>query len=269
MKKVVEDSEVLPNFFCKVFQDMDSDKTIVCEISERRNDIKMIQTIAANYVLVNYNGSGYDDIILNYLLKNPDATNEQLYLLSKAVIDKDYEYYKPWKYGKTFDSIDVMTMLASSALRVSLKHLQVITQWHKVQEFEVDWDAPLPLEDFDKCIEYCINDVELLKHVCKLKKKDFENREKINEITSIDTRSMDGVNIGVALLMQEYTKVTGHKEFKERFLYNNRKPAKKLPEKLKYTYLGNLTLSECIFPNIKFQTKEFQNVLDAYNTMTF
>jgi hypothetical protein len=268
MKKIVFDKEVLPNFYCCVFQDLDSDKTIVCEISERRNDIKMLQTIAANYTLIGYNSEHYDNIIYNYLLKNPDTTNEELYLLSKSIIDKDYEYYKPWKYGKTFDSIDVMTMLASSALRVSLKHLQVITQWHKVQEFEVDWDAPLPLEDFDKCIEYCINDVESLKHVCKLKKKDFDNREKINQITSIDTRSMDGVNIGISILMQEYSKRTGHTELKDRHVYSNRKPHI-IPNYFNVKYIGNLTMKECIFPNIKFTTPEFQKVLKAYQTMTF
>lgn len=268
MKKIVYDIEVLPNFFVGVFLDLETNRYVTCEISERKNDIVLLKKIFKHYTVIGYNNHHYDDIVCNFILTENNITNQGIYTISKAIIKNNYDIYKKYKYNKPFDSIDLMKMLASSALRVSLKHLQVITKWEKVEEFEVDWDSPLDIKLFDKCIDYCINDVKSTAHVCKLKNKDFVNREKINLLTNVDTRSMDGVNIGISLLMEKYKEVTGETEFNKRFVYSNRLPGK-IPDYLDVTYLGNLTIKECILPNVKFHTPEFQKVLESYKNMTF
>ncbi len=270
MKKIVYDIEVLPNLFLAVFIDLETDKEVVCEISNRKNDIKLLLKILKNYTLIGYNNHHYDDVVCSYIMNTPvkKLTNYNIYRISKAIINNEKEIYSKYTNNKKIDSIDLMTMLASSALRVSLKHLQVITQWEKVQEFEVDWDSELDESQFDECIEYCKNDVRSTKHVCTLKSKDFANRERINTLSKEDTRSMDGVNIGVSLLMQEYSQKTGHDKFTERGIFRNVRPAT-MPNYYTYIDMGNLEFKDCIFPNIEFKTPHFQKVLKSYQDMTF
>lgn len=82
--------------------------------------------------------------------------------MSQIVIDKNsnFELWKEYKYTKNFLSIDLLTMLFSKALRVSLKEIQVTMQYKNVEEFVVDWKQDLLEKDMDRLISYNINDVE-------------------------------------------------------------------------------------------------------------
>lgn len=204
---VIYDLEVLPNYFCGVFEAIDSDKCIVYEISENRNDSALIKAMASNFTLVGYNNHHYDDVFINFLFKEKVITNEKLYYLSSLLVkrkeslrDEEKQFLNKYKYNKPFDSIDVLTMLASSKLRVSLKHLQVKIKWHRVQDYEVDWTKSLPCSDWGTLIDYCKNDVKSLKAVVKAKEKDFILRDQIQQKYGLDFRSMDGVKIAETLL---------------------------------------------------------------------
>ena len=210
--KVITDIECLPNFFCIVFAELDGEGIIAYEISSRRDDREYIIATILAYTLLAYNSHHYDDILMNYLIHSPDCTNYDLYLISKAIIDGDRDTIRPYKYNKPFDSIDVMTMIASSKLRVSLKHLQVVTNWHNVEEFECDWNEPLPEERWDDCIDYCKNDVLSLKHVCKLLKKDFELREYVQERKGFECRSMSPVSIAEMDMANAVAKKLGYSD---------------------------------------------------------
>jgi len=265
-KLIVYDLEVLPNFFCGVFEAVDTDRVVVCEISERRNDIALFKTIASNYTLVGYNNHGYDDIFMNKILNSDSVTNEELYELSRCIVtkkesrtDKEKKTINKWKYINDpkqlkVDSIDVMTMLASSKLRVSLKHLQVKTKWKKVQDFEVNWTKPLPIEQFDTCISYCKNDVSSLKHVVKKKEKDFKLRKDIQAKYGLDFRSMDGVKIAETLLCTHIAESKGL-DVKE-FMYE---PNERITK---------IEIAPLINDFISFKTKPFQQVLEYFKSKT-
>jgi len=212
--KIVFDTEVFRNYFCAVFFDTVNKKILVWEKAKRNvpytskqykcndkkypvvysNDIKLLLKIS-KYELIGYNNHNYDDVMLNAALKG--AGNLELYKLSKSIINGTID----WKSKRnSLNTIDLMSMLASSKLRVSLKHLQVTTKWYNVEDFECDWDAELPETEFNSCIDYCINDVLSTNHIVKLKAKDFELREKVLDRYSLDCRSKDGVKLGIEIL---------------------------------------------------------------------
>ena len=256
--KVITDVECTSNFFCIVFAELDGEGIIAYEISSRRDDREYIIATILAYTLLAYNSHHYDDILMNYLIHNPDCTNHDLYLISKAIIDGDRDTIRPYKYNKPFDSIDVMTMIASSKLRVSLKHLQVVTNWHNVEEFECDWNKPLPEERWDDCIDYCKNDVLSLKHVCKLLKKDFELREFVQETTGIECRSKDPVKIAEYAMSEAIAKGLGYKST-DVFIRETVKSN---------TPFDKIEVKDLLYDFIEFKTPLFQEVLESYRNLT-
>lgn len=259
MKKkdlVVYDIECLPNFFCMCFESSWSTDKILIEISSRRDDRLKLKSITNHYTLVGYNSSGYDDLLTQMVLSDVNATNKELYSLSRAIVKRDFdnELLKKYRHKRTFDSIDIMTLLASSKLRVSLKHLQVRINWHKVQDFEVNWDKPLPQDKWDECIDYCFNDVSSLKAVLKLKEKDLDLRDQIQNKYGLDFRSMDGVKIAETMLCSHI--------------------AKGLDMDLKtFMFQDNVRVDEVIVKDIindfvSFKTSSFNKVLDYFKSKT-
>lgn len=59
-----------------------------------------------------------------------------------------------------FESMDLLTMLFSTKLRVSLKAMQVTMCFHNVQEYDGDFNQYLPTTEIEKMIAYNINDVD-------------------------------------------------------------------------------------------------------------
>jgi len=256
--KVCYDIECVPNFFCIVFSPLDSDKVVSYEISERRDDRDQIKKVAEGYKLIGYNSHGYDDIMLRFLFDNMDCNNMDLYRMSKAIISKDRDTVNNYKYKKGLESIDIMTFLASSKLRKSLKHLQVVIKWHNLEEFEVDWDAELPKDRWDPCISYCVNDVLSLKAVCKELTKGFALREFVHEQTGLNVESLDPVKIAEYTMSQSIAKGLGMEvDWFMRKTVNENVP------------VGNIVVKDLLFPFIKFKTARFNAVLDVYKGLEF
>ena len=234
------------------------------EISKRRNQRKQIVLIINNYNLISYNGNNYDDILLNYINEAPDCDERSINVLSQAIIKygrtKDeniLNIYKPFKYGLV-NSQDVMTMLASSKIRVSLKHLQVIIKWENVQEFECDWTVDLPEARWDECIKYCENDVLSLEAVCLQLEKDFQLRDFVEKQTGLDVKSKDPVKIAEYTMCKAITGLTGRNlDRKMRQMANNN------------TRISRVVVKDLILPFIKFDTPVFQDLLYKYRTLSF
>lgn len=266
-KKVVYDIESLPNFFCVVFSELDGDRVFSYEISKYKNDHRRILTQLHHYEMIGYNNHGYDDVLMNYIVDNPNCTAEDINKLSQAIIalgrDRRDEtlkkFVRKYKHGRYFKSRDIMTMLASSKLRVSLKQLQVMINWHNVEEFECDWEAPLPEELWTPCIRYCVNDVLSLKAVCHYLKKDFTLRDYVHAQTGFDVFSKDPVKIAEFTMADSIAK--GYNEYNtQRFIWDtvsNNKP------------INRVDVGSLILPCIKFKTPLFNKVLDKYKAFKF
>lgn len=196
----VYDIEIFPNLLLIVFKSIHTGEISVVEKSVRRDNTRHLKELVSNNLLIGYNNHEYDDIIINNILANPRITNKELYILSSNIVNR--RRYKKLK-TKSYTSIDMMKMLFSKALRVSLKELQVSMMWYNVLESSVPFDQPVALDIVDKEVfPYCLNDVESTYHLFNLKKDDIKLRLNIKDKYGIDCLSDDPVRIGVDILTE-------------------------------------------------------------------
>lgn len=265
MERVVFDIESLPNYFCIVFSPLESDEVVCFEINDKINQRDEIMATCKAYELIAYNNHSYDDILLNFIAANKEVSAGEINRISQAIISygktrdkKTQAIFKNYKHSMHFKTIDVLTLLASSKLRVSLKHLQVMIKWHNVQEFECDWEVALPQERWDDCLEYCVNDVLSLKAVCIKLKRDFELRDYVHETTGLDVHSKDPVKIAELAMCTAIAK--GLNVPVKTFMWNTVQENKPVDE---------IVVKDLILDIIEFTTPLFQGVLDMYKSLSF
>lgn len=256
---IVFDIEVLKNVFTCTCKNTDTKQITVFEISPRRVDIQGLVTFFyEDYYFVGYNNIHYDNPILNYIIMlynkhyfNSYSTRElteSVFRMSQLVIDKnsDFDLWKEYKYARNFLSIDLLTMLYSKALRVSLKEMQVTMQYKNVEEFVVDWHQDLPEKDIDRLISYNINDVESTEELLYRCKDLLELRIETEKDFGLPCLSLDRVNLGDRLLQLKVMKKTG---LNKKQLENMKSPA------------NYVDLEKVIFPWIKFESPILQKKL--------
>lgn len=260
----VYDIEVFKNVFHCTLLNTETEELLKFECSERKNNIsdmcKLFTT--ANAYFVGYNNIHYDNPIVNYCIEffsNSSYTYskicESIFNMSCVITqDKDaIDSWKRWKYANYFATIDLLTMLYSKALRVSLKEIQVTMMYKNVQEFNVDWNSPLNKYEIDDMIRYNINDVLSTYELLKRCTKDIELRLNIEESYGIHCLSKDSVGIGVDILRKEYIKNTG---IDEKVLMELRSQMDLVP------------LKDVILPNIEFKNPILKDLLEEMKTLT-
>lgn len=253
----VYDIEVFRNVFHCTLLNTETEELIKFECSIRKNNIEeMCKFFKQDTYFVGYNNIHYDNPIINYCIEyfsNSKYTYDKICLsifnLSNIITqDKEnIDRWKRWKYANNFLTVDLLTMLYSKALRVSLKEMQVTMMYKNVQEFNQDWNKNLSTQDIDSMIEYNINDVMSTYELLKRCEKDIQLRLNIEDQYHIHCLSKDGVNIGMQILAEEYMNKTG---ISWDILKNMRSPA------------DIIDLNEIILPIIKYNTPILQDLLN-------
>ena len=216
----VYDIEVFRNVFHCTILNTETEELTKFECSIRKNNLdKMCKFfLQKDRIFIGYNNIHYDNPIINYCIEffsNSNYSYDKICLsifnLSSVITrDKDnIDKWKRWKYANNFATLDLLTMLYSKALRVSLKEMQVTMMYKNVQEFNQDWNDFLAKSDINSIIEYNINDVMSTYELLKRCKEDIQLRLNIEDQYNINCLSKDGVNIGMQILAEEYMKKTG------------------------------------------------------------
>ena len=253
----VYDIEVFRNVFHCTLLNTETEELIKFECSIRKNNIEeMCKFFKQDAYFVGYNNIHYDNPIINYCIEffsNSKYSYSKICLsifnLSNIITqDKDnIDRWKRWKYANNFLTVDLLTMLYSKALRISLKEMQVTMMYKNVQEFNQDWNSNLTENNIDSMIEYNINDVMSTYELLKKCEKDIQLRLNIEDQYHIHCLSKDGVNIGMQILAEEYMNKTG---ISWDILKNMRSPA------------DIIDLNEIILPIIKYNTPILQDLLN-------
>ena len=259
----VYDIEVFRNVFHCTVLNTETMELMKYECSERRNTMEDMCALFVNCdgYFVGYNNIHYDNPIVNYCIEYFSNSRysyqkicESIFNLSNVITqDKDnIDRWKKWKYAKYFNTLDLLTMLYSKALRVSLKEMQVTMMYKNVQEFNHDWSVPLLSKEIDAMIEYNINDVMSTYELLTRCEKDIALRIDIEDNYGIDCLSKDSVGIGVDILKTEYMQQTG---ISWDVLKNLRSPMDMIP------------LKDVILPSISFKHPTLKALLDEMKTL--
>ena len=260
---VVYDIEIFPNVFHCTCKDTEENKLYFFEISDRKNQLTELVDFffyknIGDKMFCGYNNKHYDDVVINYLIDfyykmdtlSYDKVCTSLYNLSNTIItaeEGDTSKFKRWKYAKYFYSMDLLTMLFSSKLRVGLKEMQVTMHYKNVEEYSGDFSQFLPDSEIDSMIKYNINDVESTTELLNRLKDDVQLRLFIEKEYGIDALSMDSVKFGETLLLKKYCEQT---KLSEQYVKTLRSPMDYIP------------LKDVILPFISYKNPKLQDVLE-------
>ena len=171
-KLVFFDVEVYPNLFvvCWKYQGED---TVVKMINPTGQEVEKL----LKFKLVGFNNRRYDNHILyaRYLGYN----NEQLYKLSKKIIDGNVGSMFGEAYNLSYTDI-----YDFSSKKQGLKKFQIeLGIPHK--EIDYPWDQPVDEKNWEKIVDYCVNDVRATEAVFEARKQDFVAREILSELSGL------------------------------------------------------------------------------------
>ena len=260
---VVYDIECFPNVFSITCIHTELNKKIVIEISERKNLkeslSKILQLFSYKQCLwCGYNNKHYDDAIINFIFdKYQYWLNKKysyldicsdIFNLSDIIINsEDISQWKKWKYDKNFKSFDLLTMLFSQKLRVGLKEMEITMQVENVDEYEGDFNKPLPVENIDRMLEYNLHDVENTVELLNRLKEQINLRLGIEKEYGVDVLSKDGMTIGMEILKVKYLEKTGK-------TWDDIKDLK--------SPVDTISMKDIILPNIHYNTPVLNNLLN-------
>ena len=259
---MIYDIEVFPNTFHCVLLNTDNEELYKFEISERKNQIRELVQFFTNpkYLLCGYNNKHYDNVVINYIIDYIDImlcksiydVTLSLFNLSQTIInleDGNISKIKRWKYANYFESMDLLTMMFSSKLRVGLKSMQITMQYQNVQEYSGDFGSFLPKDKIDEMISYNINDVKSTYSLFNylVKNGDIDLRLFIEQEYGFNALSMDSVKFGETLIAK---KVCEELHINKRQLEQMRSP------------MDNIPLKDVILPFIRYKNPKFQEALE-------
>lgn len=254
---IVYDIEVFPNVFSCTLKNTENNQVVVFEISNRKNQVQQLVQFFKNSecLFCGYNNIHYDNPIISFIILNERTIPNDYLKITKKLFDlsdiivnsEDFESWKEYKYANPFDTLDLLTMLFSQKLRVGLKEMQVTMQYKNVQEYEGDFNKPLPDEEIDNMLAYNLNDVLSTEELLNRCQKEINLRIGIQKEFGINVLSKDGMTIGTEILKAKYLEKTGKTWWDIKDL---RSPC------------DIINLNEVIFPFIKFETPVLQSLLD-------
>lgn len=257
---VIYDIEIFPNAFSCTCKNSETKTLVTFEITERKNDLPELVKYfrSEQYMFCGYNNHHYDDVVINYILDYFNILSHKYYIdickslfrLSQIIIEAEegnVGKFRKWMYAKYFYSMDLLTMLFSSKLRVGLKEMQLTMHYPNVQEYGGRFDQWIKLEDLDEMIAYNINDVESTYTLLNRVEGEINLRLFIEEEYGIDALSMDSVKFGETLLLKKYCQATNQSE---QYVKTLRSPMDYIP------------LKDVILPFISYKNPKLQVVLE-------
>lgn len=261
----VYDIEVFPNLFTLAIKNSETKEKRFYEISERQNDLYKIACLFdyKGAIFCGFNCIHYDNCLIHYILMNYDnLITKPVWDLCKELKDisdqlievKDWKFtpLSKYKYANLFKTLDLLTLMFSSKLRVGLKELQVTMNFPNVKEFEGDFNANVKLSDIQNVKFYNYNDIDSTDELLTRLQKDIDLRLAIEDEYKIDALNKDGVNLGMEIIKQRYLAETGlsWKEIKDL-----RSPC------------DNLCLNDIIFDFIEFKTPTLKFILNELKSL--
>lgn len=145
------DVEVFPNLFLVNWKIKGEGNKVVRMINPKPSEIEDL----IKYRLVGFNCRDYDNHMIYACLMG--YNNEQLYRLSKKIINDDRAVSRAAKFGEAFN-LSYTDVYDFSVKKQSLKKWE-IELGIKHHELGLDWDQPVPEELWPKVAEYCDDDV--------------------------------------------------------------------------------------------------------------
>lgn len=247
----VYDIEIYPNIFTIVFRKVSKEREIkIFEISSRRNDLKELILFLKQegIILIGYNNVQFDYPVLHKLLTSKFTSVGSLHTyIQNKIIAVEYSAVPPFKVE--IPQIDLLKIwhYDNAARRCSLKWLEFSLNWYKVQDLPYAPGTVIPEDEFDKLIEYNINDVDFTYEFFTKSINAIKFRVNMSKVLNHDVMNYSDVKIGEFLNRVTYEKLSGipYRDFKNL-----------------QTERHIIQIKDLIPDFVKFKTPEFQSFLE-------
>lgn len=168
------DVEVYPNLFVVCWKYQGSSE-VVRMINPSKHEIEPL----LNMKLVGFNNRRYDNHVLyaRYL----GYSLEALYEWSQKVTSKENSQGE--MFGKAYN-LSYTDIFDFSSKKQGLKQFMIDLKIFKV-EMDIPWDQPVPEDQWERVVEYCVNDVIGTEAVFEDRKQDFVARQILADISGL------------------------------------------------------------------------------------
>lgn len=186
--KYVFDIEVFPNYFCIVLKKLNDDKILIIDSDNFNRQKKLLFDIISKNVLISYAGHGFDDIVINDLLKyrNSNVSRNKLNSEIKIIRSMPKDEYK--NENHEFYSYD---LAYEYNLNLGVKGFEFncgdSIEEQDFANFNYVIKKNIYDEIVDKVIDYCLQDVlateKMYNFIIKEKSNWDEKENLLNIIT--------------------------------------------------------------------------------------
>lgn len=185
--------------------------------------------------------------IINYYKKGKEITNELLFEISQQIINSEQSQI----WNPIIPQLDLFLIwhYNNSARSTSLKWLEFTTRWKKVQDLPYPFHKNIDINNFDKVIEYCYNDVEFTYQFYLESLNAISFRVNMSKKLNHNVMNYSDVKIG------EYINRITYEKLSNRNYYDFKEDR---------TYWNRFYLKHIIPKDIKFKSKIF---IDFYNSI--
>lgn len=258
------DIETFTNYFCAVFINKNEKKTF--EISFRKNELEEFYrfynskniTLAIGFNNVRFDAQVLELILANYhLLKNLscDEVTNSIYGYSQMIIEKsnNKEFLPFMEWKMKVKQLDLYLIYHYNNLNkaTSLKWIEFSINYHKVQDIPLHHSSLITTEsECDLILNYCINDVSATREFA-LKSTDIINLRlsQDSQYPYLNLLNKSDSSVGETLFLHLLSEEMKIDKKELRLLRTNR---------------GSMAVKDLILPFIKFETSEFNSVLEFY-----
>lgn len=264
----VYDIETLGNCFTYSGYNIDTKEVSQFVLHKNKNDwYNLINHLSKLKGQIGFNNVNFDYPIIHYIYSNRfnwpsqynieeiinliykeaqriiEEQNKQSFNISVAikqseVLISQLDLFKLWHYN-------------NKARSQSLKGLEIAMNYPNVMDMPIDHKrTDIRFDEIESILEYNLNDV-LATYQFYLKSIDKINlRKSIKDKYNLPCTNYSDSKIGEQLVLSLYCKATGLKYWDVKKLRSDR---------------TQIDLGKCIFPYIKFETKEFNKLLNYLN----
>jgi len=259
------DIETFLSIFCVVFKYQGRYKTF--EISERKDQYEELiaflkEGALKRWFFVGFNNCRFDAQVLQWLMEAKDSFKKltgktkakHIMEFAQSVIEKiNRKEFPPYQESKlSCQQLDLFLQnhYNNRARSTSLKWIEYSMNWKKVQDLPYKFDEVLEIDKFDDIILYCHNDVDATEEFFKKSEKLVELRfTQQMENPHLELFNKSDSSIGEALFLDLMSEKLDIEKSKLKKMQTRRK---------------TIELKDIILPYIKFETPEFNSVLDFF-----
>ncbi len=270
MNHWIMDYETLSNCFVAVFKHYKTDETHIFSVCSLQNDYEKFseflkQNVENNEWHISYNGLAFDAQIThniikdheNLMLMDGESAAEEIYSYAQEAIkrssNKEFQTFAEWHM--TIKQIDVFKLnhWDNMAKLSSLKWIQYSMDWENIIDMPLEHTTKIDKqEQLDLIIKYCINDVESTKEIFERSKPLIALRKNLTNQYNINLYNASEPRISKELFAYYLSKELSIPKY----------DLKKLR-----TFRNVIKIKDLILDYIKFETPEFNNLLEKFKTV--